>query len=133
MEGSTSGDNKRSVYLSKRMQWHLREVLKITDPSFVFHGTRHTFTNACERAGVPLSTAQLIVGHSRRGSITYGAPGASYSHGLPLEKLAEEIRKVTHGKAVDGLVKGAGRDIRVTYKSARRPRAKRAKEAPLQR
>lgn len=61
---------------------------------------------------MPLSTAQLIVGHSRRGSITYGAPGASYSHGLPLEKLTEEMRKVTHGKAVDTLVKGAGGEVR---------------------
>jgi integrase len=119
-------DNKRSVYLSKRIQWHLRKQLKIADPGFVFHGTRHTFTNACERAGVPLSTAQLIVGHSRRGSITYGAPGASYSHGLPLEQIAAEIRKVTYGKAVDDLVKDTAGRVEVTFRSTRRPRARRA-------
>lgn len=117
-------DNKRSVYLSKRIQYHLRQSLKITDKNFVFHGLRHTFTNACERAGVPLSTAQLIVGHSRRGSITYGAPGASYSHGLPLEQLAKAMQKVTHGKAVDGLVKKAGGSVQIVSKSRPRPRAR---------
>lgn len=119
-------DSKRSVYLSKRIQWHLRKTLDITDANFVFHGLRHTFTNACERAGIPLSTAQLLVGHSRRGSITYGAPGASYSHGLPLEQLAKEIAKVTFGAPVDGLVKKAGGTVTVTRRSARRPRARRA-------
>jgi integrase len=70
-------DAKRSVYLSKRAAYHLREVLGFGDKAHVVHGLRHTFTSACERAGIPLSTAQLLVGHSRRGSITYGAPGAS--------------------------------------------------------
>jgi integrase len=115
-------DDKRSVYLSKRIQWHLRRTLKLTDKALVFHGLRHTFTNALERAGVALSTAQLVVGHSRRGSITYGAPGASYSSGLPLQQLADAVAKVTFG-AVDGIVKSAAGDVKVTHRSARRPRA----------
>ncbi len=115
-------DAKRSVYLSKRVAWHLRKVMKITDRSLVMHGLRHTFTNVCERAGIPLSTTQLLVGHSRRGSITYSAPGASYSHGLPVEQLAKVIAKVRFGP-VDEVVKGAARTLRVTHKSARRPRA----------
>jgi integrase len=52
-------DAKRSVYLSKRVAWHLRKVMKIADKSLVMHGLRHTFTNACEKAGIPLTTAQL--------------------------------------------------------------------------
>jgi hypothetical protein len=66
--------------------------------------------------------AQLLVGHSRRGSITYGARGASYSHGLPVEQLAKEIAKVSFG-SLDKVVKGASRSLQVTHKSARRPRA----------
>ena len=112
-------DKKRSVYLSKRAAWHLRKVLKFTDKNQVVHGLRHTFTSACERAGIPLSTAQLLVGHSRRGSITYGAPGASYSHGLPAQQLATEIAKVSFG-AVDGLVKRTAGKVKVTHRSHRR-------------
>ena len=59
-------DAKRSVYLSKRCAYHIRKVLKIADKHFVMHGLRHTFTNACEKAAIPLTTAQLLVGHSRR-------------------------------------------------------------------
>jgi integrase len=54
-------DQKRSVLLSKRVQRHLRQQLKITDPNVVAaHSLRHTFTNALERAGVPepLGTAE---------------------------------------------------------------------------
>ena len=124
-------DNKRSVYLSKRIQWHLRKVLKITDKNFVFHGLRHTFTNACERGGVSESTAKLLDGHSRSNSITYGSPGASYSHGLPLEQLAQEITKVTYGVAVDGFVKEAGSSVTITRRSARRPRAGRRRSGAV--
>ena len=120
-------DAKRSVYLSKRIAWHLRKVLKLTDKGLVMHGLRHTFTNACEGAGIPLTTAQLLVGHSRRGSITYGAAGASYSHGLPLEQLAKAIAKVHFGK-LDGIVRGAARSLKVTHKSARRYKRKAAGE-----
>lgn len=117
-------DAKRSVYLSKRAAWHIRKVLKITDRNLVVHGLRHTFTSACERAGIPLSTAQLLVGHSRRGSITYGAPGASYSHGLPLDQLAKEIGKVSFG-ALDGYLRTTSGDVKVTHKSTRRHKRRR--------
>jgi hypothetical protein len=86
----------------------------------VVHGLWHTFTNACEKAGVPLSTTQLLVGHSRRNSITYGARGASYSHGLPLHQLAEEIAKVSFA-SVDGLVRKTAGKVKVTHRSHRRP------------
>lgn len=112
-------DAKRSVYLSKRAAWHLRKVLGFTDKNLVVHGLRHTFTNAAERALIPESTIKLLVGHSRRDSITYGAPGASYSHGLPVATLATEIAKVTFG-AVDGLVKKTAGKVRITFRSYRR-------------
>jgi hypothetical protein len=69
-----------------------------------------------------LSTVQLLVGHSRRGSITYGAPGASYSHGLPLDQLAAEIAKVSFG-AIDKLITRAAKSVKVTHRSHRRPTA----------
>jgi hypothetical protein len=57
------------VLLSKRMQWHLREQLKFTDPLLVAaHSLRRTFTNACERAGIPEKTTQLLVGHQGEGA-----------------------------------------------------------------
>lgn len=45
------------LYLSKRAAYHLREVLEFSDKALVMHGLRHNFTSACERAGIPLSTA----------------------------------------------------------------------------
>ncbi len=113
-------DAKRSVYLSKRAAYHLREVLGFSDKGLVMHGLRHTFTSACEHAGIPLSTAQLLVGHSRRGSITYGDPGASYSHGLPVDQLTAAVGKVTHGKPVDSLVRRLGARVKVDHRSHRR-------------
>jgi hypothetical protein len=111
-------DQKRSVLLSKRLAWHLREQLKITDPQVVAaHSLRHTFTNALERAGVPETTAKLLVGH-RRQSITYGDPGGSYSSSLPLEKLADAVSRVDHGGPVAALI---GRLVRATSGSPSGP------------
>jgi integrase len=116
-------DAKRSVYLSKRFAWHLRKVMKVTDKSLVLHGLRHTFTHACELAEIPVSTTQLLVGHSRRGSITYGEKGGSYSHGLPLEQLAKKVASLSFGK-VDKAIRSTVGKLKVTHRSARRPRAR---------
>jgi hypothetical protein len=72
-------------------------VLEIADPDVVFHGLRRTFISNLEELGVPESTVKLIVGHSRRGSITYGAKGKSYSRGLSFERLRAEVVELTHG------------------------------------
>jgi hypothetical protein len=102
-------DKKRSVYVAKRAAWHLRRQMKITDPTVVAsHSLRHAFIGACERASVPENVTKLIVGHSRGESITYGSPGASYSSSLPFEQLAQAVSRVTHGKALDGIVERLG-------------------------
>lgn len=117
-------DARRSAGASKRFGYHLRHGLKLTDSALTFHSLRHSFVNRCEVAGVPVTTAALIVGHAgARSGLTYGQKGASYSGGLPIAELAKSVAKVTYGAAADGIVKRTAGRVRITFRSHRRPTA----------
>jgi integrase len=60
----------------------------------VFHGLRHSFVSALERAGVAESTAELIVGHRRQG-MSFG----HYSQGPGFEMLRDAVARVSYGAA----------------------------------
>jgi integrase len=74
---------------NKFLEW--RREQGITDPRKVLHSLRANFTTALEEAGVPQSTAKLIVGH-KRGDITYG----HYSSGVGLKTLAAAVGRVAY-------------------------------------
>jgi integrase len=113
-------DAKRSHYLGKRFSGLIRDS-GFDDPALVFHTLRNAFLQRCEEGLVPESTAKLLVGHSRKKSLTYGDAGGGYSPGVQLETLRKEIAKVTFGK-LDGYLKDISDSVNVTMKSTRRPR-----------
>lgn len=92
-------DNKRYHMIGKRFSTLLRNQVKITDKNVVFHSLRKNFSSALENAGVPVTTAEQIVGH-RKQSMTYGL----YSQGVDMKVLTEAVQKVSYGDAVDGLI-----------------------------
>jgi integrase len=86
----SGADNKRGREASKRFAY-----LKVKRWGFpaalVFHGLRASFISKLENAGVPVSTAELIVGH-RRQSMSYG----TYSKGIEIDQLREAVEKVSY-------------------------------------
>lgn len=89
---SPGASRKRSHFLSVDFgKWC--DKIGLADRGLTFHSLRHTMTTALESVGVPLSTAQLIVGHSRQ-SITYG----HYSKGS-WELIESGITQLTFGPA----------------------------------
>ncbi|HEY3654001.1 MAG TPA: tyrosine-type recombinase/integrase [Steroidobacteraceae bacterium] len=120
-------DAKRSHYLGKRFGSLIREI-GFDDPALVFHTLRNAFLQRCEEGGVPESSAKLLVGHSRKKSLTYGDAGGGYSPGVQLETLRKEVAKVTFGQ-LDGYLTSISGNVQVTMKSTRRPsRTKRTKD-----
>lgn len=109
-------DKRRGHYAGKRFT-HVKGKLGFTDPALVFHTLRNAFMQRAEEGGVPESTTKLIVGHSRRGNITYGL----YSPGLKFEALSDAVGKVTYG-AADDYVRRSGNGILVIKRSSRRRR-----------
>jgi integrase len=87
--GLTPGgpDMKRSWNVSKRFTRERRK-LGVDSPETVFHSTRKNIAEALEAAGVPLSTAKLIIGHERSDE-TFG----NYSKGtyVNLKKSIEQV------------------------------------------
>ena len=85
------GENSRRGHsVSKRFGNFVRKHVT-NDRRLVFHSLRKSFLAKLEEAGVPVSTAESIVGH-RRQSLSYGL----YSEGVPLENLAEAVGKVRY-------------------------------------
>jgi integrase len=111
-------DGKRSHYVSKRFGNWLRSN-GFEDATLNFHSFRRSFTQHCEHAKIPESTAKLLTGHARQ-SLTYGL----YSPGPEFPVLTKEIKKVTYG-AADEIVRKLAKQSEITKKSTRRPRAKR--------
>jgi integrase len=109
-------DAKRSHYASKRFGYLIRSA-GFTDRGLTFHTLRNAFMHRCELATVPESTTKLIVGHARQ-SLTYGL----YSPGVEFDLLKKETGKVSYGKA-DAQVRKLGKNVKVTMRSRRRPRA----------
>jgi integrase len=114
-------DAKRGHYLGKRFGALIRKA-GFADPSLVFHTLRHSFIQRCEEGGVPESSAKLLVGHSRRSSLTYGNAGVGYSPGVALDTLRMEIVKVSYGD-VDAFVRTVGAEVQITQNSRRRASA----------
>ncbi|MBR0895777.1 tyrosine-type recombinase/integrase [Bradyrhizobium tropiciagri] len=87
-------DDKRSWYISKAYG-RFRDQVGVTGDKQDFHALRHTFITRMEGLEVPESTVKLLVGHSRKGSMTYG----HYSKG-DLVNLRKAIEKVDYGTEV---------------------------------
>ena len=107
-------DGKRSHYASKAFGDFLR-ANGFKDTTLTFHSLRRSFTQRCETAGIPESTAKLLTGHARQ-SLTYGlySPGPEYS------SLTAAMQKVSYGPAADTLVVSLAARSAITKKSRRR-------------
>lgn len=110
-------DGKRSHYASKKFGHFLR-ANGFEDNTLDFHSLRRSFTQRCENAEVPESTADLLTGHARQ-SLSYGL----YSPGPEFPLLKQAVLKVTYGKGVDSLVQSLATSAEITVTSRRRPRA----------
>jgi len=120
-------DGKRSHYASRYFGNFLR-AQGFTDKTLTFHSLRRSFTQRCEQAEIPESTAKLLTGHSRQ-SLTYGL----YSPGPEFPTLAAAIQKITYGDAVDAKVRALAKSIEITKRMTARPRSTRAAEGRRQR
>jgi integrase len=103
-------DKKRSWNVSKAFG-HYTKKLDLGEQRQVFHALRNTFTEAMEAAGVPESTTDLIIGHTRA-SLTYG----HYSKGDRVD-LRSAIGKLKYSPEVMRLIRGRKQPV-----AARRPR-----------
>ena len=110
-------DDKRGHLLGKRFSYHIRHVGGITDPALCFHTLRNAFIHRCELGGVPEPTAKLLVGHSRKASLTYGDSSGGYSPGLNLPELTAAVARVAFGP-LDAYLKGTASAVKVDANKA---------------
>ena len=89
-------DKKRNWYLTRQFTAYRRK-LGIDGEDTVFHSLRKNTAGALEAAGVPESTAALIIGHDRP-HMTYGLYNDG---GVPLAVLREAVERISFGKEVD--------------------------------
>ena len=75
----------------------LREVLGLekADRTLTFHSLRHSLAGALKASGVPVGTAESILGHSS-GSISYDLYGAGSA--VEIGRMAEALRVALSGK-----------------------------------
>lgn len=92
-------DQKRGHYVSKAFTT-IRRRLGITDPGTRFHSLRANFITSLERAGVPVSTIQSLVGHERPELALN-----TYSAGPGMEVLREAIERVDYGETLCDLLR----------------------------
>jgi integrase len=118
LPGLLSGgtDAKRSHLVGKRFGARIR-ALGYADTALCFHSLRNSFMQRLEEAGVPESTAKLLVGHQRQ-SLTFGG----YSPGVSQKLLHDAVEKVTYGKTVDALTGRIAKTFTLETQSRRRPR-----------
>ena len=69
---------------------YARKELGITDPRKVFHSFRHTFKDACRKAGLGEEVHDALTGHSG------GGVGRQYGQGIQLNRLHDEITKIEY-------------------------------------
>nr|BDD45991.1 hypothetical protein 1 [Gammaproteobacteria bacterium] len=95
-------DQKRYHVIGKRFTTILRRETgaNITDKRVVFYSLRKNMSTALENGGVPLPTAEQIMGHEKK-SMTYGL----YSAGVSIDGLVKEVAKVSYGKEVEKLIR----------------------------
>jgi integrase len=115
-------DGKRGHLLGKRFGNHIRTE-GFTDPALCFHTLRNAFIHRCELAGVPEPTAKLLVGHSRKASLTYGNASGGYSPGLNLPELSKAVAKITFGP-LDAYMKSAASAVKVNANMSHRRTAR---------
>jgi integrase len=63
----------------------------LRDPNLVFHSFRHTFKDTCRAADLREEVHDALTGHTGGNSV-----GRSYGRGMPIERLAEAIKKVEY-------------------------------------
>ncbi|WP_337054865.1 tyrosine-type recombinase/integrase [Pseudoxanthomonas sp. USHLN014] len=85
-------DKRRGAYPSKQFSI-IRHQLGLSDPLTVFHSTRHNFTTALERAGVPHNVMQRLTGHAFQ-NITLDR----YSDGPELATFRDAVARVTYDR-----------------------------------
>lgn len=115
-------DEKRGHYIGKRFSYHIRHN-GFTDKALVGHSLRNSFIHRCELAGIPEPTAKLLVGHSRKASLTYGDSTGGYSPGLNLPELTAAVAKVTFGP-LDAYLKGTASAVKVDANKSHRRSAR---------
>ena len=92
-------DQKRNWRLTVDFTKYRRK-LGIDGEDTVFHSLRKNTAGSLEAAGIPESTAALIIGHDRP-TMTYGL----YSDGgVPLENLRAAVEKISFGREIDEIV-----------------------------
>ncbi|TFZ58826.1 site-specific integrase [Methylorubrum sp. Q1] len=75
-------------------QWfgrHLRSI-GIVSKGKVFHSLRHTFKDACRKAGIEEEVHDALTGHSNLRNV-----GRSYGSKIPLSLLAAAVKKIDYG------------------------------------
>jgi integrase len=77
-------------YYSKRVNPWLRKVVGIADPKLSYHSGRHSFIDACRRAGIPEEVHDALSGHTN-GSVSRG-----YGRGVPVSVLKEAIERIAY-------------------------------------
>jgi integrase len=95
---------RRTHYVSKAYG-SFRKQVGVSESRADFHALRHTFMSAMEGAGVPLSTIQLIVGHSRKKSM---GTTATYTSGDRVD-LRKAISRLRYSPAVMRLLRAEPR------------------------
>jgi integrase len=91
-----------SHYVSRWFGDYLIKVgVKTQESRKVFHSFRHTFANACKKAGVEEYKAREFLGHDvSNKSITYGRYGKKYSVKVLLEEVLMEVELFDVGRII---------------------------------
>ena len=87
----TPGPYGRRTHHVSKAYGRFRKQAGVSERGEDFHALRHTFTATLEGKGVPLSTIQLVVGHSRKKTM---GTTAVYTKGerVNLRKTIETLR-----------------------------------------
>lgn len=90
----TKANGKRGHHFSKWFRRY-REQCGVTEPGKTFHSFRHTVATQFKQAGIDVTMAAAILGHTVNGE-TYGRYGKEYRP----EQLQEVIEVIDYGNAV---------------------------------
>lgn len=93
--GDPGAYGRRSHHVSKAYGRYRKQV-GVSARGQDFHALRGTFTGMMEGAGVPVSTIQLLIGHSRRSSM---GVTAVYTQGTRVD-LRKAINMLDYPQAV---------------------------------
>lgn len=94
-------DGKRNHMFAKRFSYHKRVKLKLP-AALKFHGLRKNCATALYRAGVPVDRVEQLIGHTH-GNLAQDV----YINGAQPEQLQHDMRSISHGETIDGIVRAA--------------------------